>query len=446
MTNLTELPGELVQIISDYLVLLDDRLELRNVCRLFDDFLAPRLLGSVSIRPAGHGELSLWRNDCRHVISGTDPINVPFSPIDAHVSSLTVTVPFIFNVHEGKQDVEFHKQVFERLRVQMPNLNNVKIIYDLTEPELHSDMGYLVRTVLGYLPEGVRTEVGLLIFADLDSRWVSLDPADLTDLKDEIEIVPSPEPMEQLTMESWPDSIDEVWSELSSIEIEANIDAFIISEDNVINDHIYNLQNAIVPGRFLTHLFPRGFPTRLTKLQIISPLVINCTDILQSLRNCRHLKDLSLFAVFNLKSTLTENEYGLPSGLERLELFESGGTILPKTLQAVTACTTRLQSFKYTIVGDSLPSHFGVVSNFAIHSPLHQLELNAASSSDLEDLSSMCMARRLGFVLLKIMQNDDFAFKHSNGLTVKGRISYGVDASMHESIVHFAKSLTHVHK
>lgn len=435
-----------MQIISDYLVLVDCRLELRNVCRLFNDFLAPRLLGSVTLRSAGHGDLSLWRNDCRHVISGTDPTNVPFSPIDAHVSSLAVTIPFIFNVHEDKQDLEFHKQVFERLIAQMPKLNKVKITYDLTEPEFHSDMGSLVRAVLGYLPERVRTEVGLLIFADLDSRWVSLDPADLTDLKDEIEIVPSPEPMEQLTMQSWPNSIDEVWSELSSIEIEANIDAFIISEENVINDHIYNLQNAIVPARFLTHLFPRGFPTRLTKLQITSPLVINCTDILQFLRNCRHLKDLSLFAVFNLKSALTDIEYGLPPGLERLELFESGGTILPKTLQAVAACAARLQSFKYTVVGESLPPHFGVVSNFVIHSPLHQLELNAASSGDLEALSSMCMARHLGFVLLKIMENDDFAFKHPNGLTVKGRISYGVDASMHESIVQFAKSLIRVHK
>lgn len=167
-------------------------------------------------------------------------------------------------------------------------------------------------------------------------------------------------------------------------------------------------------------------------------MIINCVDVLHMLRNCQHLRDLSLFVVFNLEKA--HEGHGLPPSLETLELFESGGTILPSTFYV------GLRQFRYTFIGEPSTSVMGTVCDLIERSHIPHLELNIVNSRDLRKiterfcgLSILSAPSNLGRYLLQEMSNDYFQFSGGNGQG-SCRISKSATGSLKEYIIDMAKN------
>lgn len=303
-------------------------------------------------------------------------------------------------------------------------------------------MDKLIACALECIPAHIDTEVQLVIFAkNLNSGLESCHPGDWVIWREDLRKV----------VEQWPKNIEEVWSLVDSLDIGVRIsdgaghfysDPEMAEEFRhlISNQHLLYLSDHMVPGAFLTLLFPKGFPLHLKKLHLRHPLIVNCTEVLHMLRNCQNLKDLSLFVIFNMEKG--HEGHGLPPELETLELFESGGTILPTFYGG-------LSDFRYTFVGEPSTDDMNIVRYFIERNQFSQLDLNLVSTSDFMyamepyvDSSLPPATSNLGRYMLKKLSYDHcdhFRFGGRSGQTFCS-ISKRASHSLREYILNLAKS------
>lgn len=386
--SLSRLPDELLQIILEYASF--DGIGLRLVCRRFDVILSSLLLTSIAI----FSPIFFYKNECdyfsfrlketwKHAVFRR--MDAPFCPIDSHIQHITIRLNSSNYGFNGPRKIIVYESLPGRMVKHLPSLKSVKLIHNLSDiarnidcstEEVQEAVNKLI-TALKRIPANIHTEVELVALpTNLDARSVSLQPADWKNWKNT--------QFDQYQNEiRWPKNIKKVWSMIDSLDFGAEMkdDRFFthglggLARESISNPHIFFLHNRMVPGKFLSLQFPKGFPLNLKKLHLRHPLIVNCIDVLHMLRNCEHLKSLYVFVIFNMKA---HEGHGLPPGLEKLELLESGGTILPASYGG-------LKEFRYSFVGEPSLGDMDTVRNFIEHTSISHLELNAVSSDDLKE-------------------------------------------------------------
>uniref|UniRef100_A0A060TED0 ARAD1D51216p n=1 Tax=Blastobotrys adeninivorans TaxID=409370 RepID=A0A060TED0_BLAAD len=463
-SSISKLPDEILQVILEYVAFFDGSIRLRLVCRRFDAILASLLWSSISAFPStlryDDHNIELQMNGSRKSAVSPARTTAPLCPIDSHIRHVTIKLSHYKSSgnYDTPRNIEAYEQLLLRIVKHMPELKSITLLYDLEQNDIEysefppivlersqTGMNTLISSTLNCIPANVHVEVALAMFADaLDARSVSLRPVDWTNWQSDIQFY---HPLKRRVLEQWPKSIEEVWGMVDSLDIGASITSGgghpltsapgieEIALECVSNRHIRYLYEEMVPGTLLTLQFPKGFPVHLKKLYLRNPLIVNCTEILHFLRDCQHLKELSLFAVFNLEK---DQEQGLPPALETLELFESGGTILPTFYGG-------LRQFRYTFIGEPRADDIITVRQFIERSQISQLELNIVSSSDFMDaIISPSLGRgvlstpeNLGRYLLQKMSCNHLEF---SGRQSSCRISKRATSSMEEYIMNLAKS------
>uniref|UniRef100_A0A060T375 ARAD1A13706p n=1 Tax=Blastobotrys adeninivorans TaxID=409370 RepID=A0A060T375_BLAAD len=456
--SIDKLPNEILQLILEHFALFDVSLQLRLVCRRFGAILSSILplsvYASASTLPyKGYNEyhiIKLRLYGSSKLALSPPRMNVPLCVMDSHIRHVTVNLSHSENY--GNYGMARKRKTYGSLLLRivkhMPGLKSVKLLHNLNKigvgyskfspielEKSQTGMDKLIASCLNCIPANIHTEVELSMFADdLTGTLVSLRPADWTIWQQDIRFST---PKERAIIEQWPKSIEQVWGMIDSLDIGARVETTGFLEIGGMtrerNWHIFHLQNRMVPGAFLSLQFPKGFPLNLKKLHLRDPLIVNCTEVLGFLRECKHLKELSLFAVFNLEK---EHEHGLPPELETLELFESGGTLLPTCAE--------LTQFRYTFIGEPSTDDMNTVRQFIESSHIPQLEVNVVSFEDLWDATDPFLGvdiisapRSLGRYLLQEMSCDYYQF---SGRQSSCRISKRATRSTKEYIVNLAKS------
>uniref|UniRef100_A0A060T0F7 ARAD1C12870p n=1 Tax=Blastobotrys adeninivorans TaxID=409370 RepID=A0A060T0F7_BLAAD len=464
--SISKLPDEILLLILEYVALFDGSIRLRLVCRRFDAILASLLLSSISVfvctlpSDFDYDTIELPINRWRKSAVAPRRICAPLCPIDSHIRHVTVQLSHFecSGNYNRVRIINAYDRLLLRIAKHMPGLKSVRLLHDLNEIHFEysetrpialessqSGMDTLIASALNCIPANVHVEVELVVFANsLDGRSVSLRPADWTSWQHDAQFY---HPLSRKVIEQWPKSIEEVWGMIDSLDIGARITSGNhrfsprgirgMAQECISNRHIFHLLNRMVPATFLSLQFPRGFPSHLKKLRIRNPLIVNCTEVLHFLRNCQYLKDLSLFVVFNIEEA---HEHGLPPALETLELFESGGTILPSSYAG-------LRQFRYTFIGEPRADHMSTVHHFIECSHIPRLALNIVSSSDLKKTTSVAFPglnvlwaqNSLGRYLLQKMSCDYFQLSGRDSQS-SCRISKSATRSLKEYIVSLARS------
>uniref|UniRef100_A0A060T5T4 ARAD1C07700p n=1 Tax=Blastobotrys adeninivorans TaxID=409370 RepID=A0A060T5T4_BLAAD len=340
--------------------------------------------------------------------------NKPLCPIGSHIRHVTVK---LYLKSDDDYDIPRMIEAYENLLVRVvehtPGLKSIKLLcildlidvrhYDFPNTSLQrsqTGMDTLIASALNCVPAHIHTEVALAMSAVcLDGRLVSFRYADWEFVWGYA--IQFGKPHQRAMILEWPRIIAKVWGMVDSLDISATTipdEGHVywgvrqVPEECISNWHIDYFFDHMIPGPFLTLQFPNGFPAQLKKLHLRNPLIINCIAVLHFLRDCQHLKDLSLFVVFNLEKA--HKGHGLPPALETLELFESGGTILPTRYAG-------LRQFRYTFIGEPNVANMSTVRKFIEYSHIPQLELNFVSSSDFVEATAHSVVR-LFFRLQKI--------------------------------------------
>uniref|UniRef100_A0A060TDA7 ARAD1D49324p n=1 Tax=Blastobotrys adeninivorans TaxID=409370 RepID=A0A060TDA7_BLAAD len=463
-SSISNLPDEILQVILEYVAFFDGSIRLRLVCRRFDAILASLLLSSISAFPStlryDDHNIELQMNGSRKSAVSPARTTAPLCPIDSHIRHVTIKLSHYKSSgnYDTSRNIEAYERLLLRIVKHVPELKSIKLLYNLNEIDIEysefppivlersqTGMDTLTASALNCIPANIQVEVAVAMRAlDLDARSVSLRPADWTNWQHDVQFY---HPLSREVLEQWPKSIDEVWEMVDSLDIGADVACGgghpltsppgigEIALECISNQHIHYLYNYMVPGAFLTLQFPKGFPVHLKKLNLRNPLIVNCTEVLGFLRKCKHLKELSLFAVFNLEK---DHDQGLPPELETLELFESGGTILPTFYPW-------LRQFRYTFVGEPSAGDMSTVRQFLERSQISQLELNIVSTSDFMEaidpflgLGVLSAPENLGRYLLQKMSCDYYQFSGRSQSSC--RISKRATRPMKESIINLAKS------
>lgn len=302
--SLSRLRDELLQIIPKYFAeLYYDGIRVRLVCRRFNAIVSSILLSSVLI----YSPITLnskeesdyiylnrtWRPAALHRITA------PLCPIDSHIKH--VTLKLSNSAWYKSREISVYDRLPERIIRYMPALRSIKLIHNLHEIAQKIDNSQLEEaqaavnkmiTALKRIPADIHTEVELVVVpTDLDERSESLQPADWQSWQDDFQFQSLPDVI-------WTKNIEKVWSMIDSLDVGVGW----IPENSVIDrrgalirecssTHILHLHGKMVPGKFLSLQFPRGFPLHLKKLHLRNPLIVNCAEVLHILRNCQHLKN-----------------------------------------------------------------------------------------------------------------------------------------------------------
>uniref|UniRef100_A0A060TCC9 ARAD1B15642p n=1 Tax=Blastobotrys adeninivorans TaxID=409370 RepID=A0A060TCC9_BLAAD len=449
--SISKIPDEIVQLILEYVALFDGSIELRLVCRRFDAILSSLLLSSISIFPSDeYYEIEFQMNGSTKSAVTQNRINTPFCPIDSHIRHVTINLSLCYGDYDTPTNIRAYEGLRVRVVKHIPGLKAVKLLHNLNDMDSRygelegkkTGMNTLITHALNCFPRNIHIEVELAMLAlGLDSRLVSVRPAHWTSWQNDV--IQSSLPIDRTVIERWPKAIEEIWGMVDSLDIRGYITRGgghpgigEIAEKCISNWHIIHLFNYMIPGPFLTLQFPNGFPVYLKKLHLRDPLIVNCTQILHFLRDCQYLEDLSLFVVLNIEEA--HEGHGLPPALETLELFESGGTILPTRYDG-------LRQFRYTFIGEPSEGDMNTVRQFIEHSHVPRLELNIVTSRDFSEITprfcSLAILSPPGFLGRYLLQEMSCDYYQFNG---RGQsfchISKRATRSMKEYIITLAKS------